>query len=387
MKRREFGIALASGVAGAAAGSMVNARPVQADKSTKPKAQMYLAEDHWDKFTEEHIEYLQRHGVKHVEVEHIKQSESGDWDLDELNRLRDIADKNDLTINMLNFSKTRYRSDRNKELFRGNNHIMAGTEGERDRQIDVIARNIEKAAAIGVPAMRYHWRVVPAITGKQRRRDYRNHKVTGEGGNKFLAWKLPDDWRELPVMKEGRMTLDEFWERMKYYLDRIMPVAEEYGIRIACHPPDPPLPPGYRGVDTWNYDTFNGLKKYLSLTDSPNFGFLMCVGTIGEGLVDPSSDELIDIIRYFGERKKIFAVHLRNIKGSRDDFSEWYPDSGDMDFARVMKTLRDVEYPHSILADHMPSIPDHPDDPDRKQAYAFSFGYIQAMIQAVNSEE
>ena len=182
MKRREFGIALASGVAGAAAGSMVNARPVQADKSTKPKAQMYLAEDHWDKFTEEHIEYLQRHGVKHVEVEHIKQSELGDWDLDELKRLRDITEKNDLTINMLNFSKTLYRSDRNKELFRGNNHIMAGTEGERDRQIDVIARNIEKAAAIGVPAMRYHWRVVPAITRRQRR----IWRMTGDPDSMFL---------------------------------------------------------------------------------------------------------------------------------------------------------------------------------------------------------
>ena len=168
MKRREFGIALAGGVAGAAASGIAHARP-KAERSSKPKAQMYLAEDHWDRFEEEGMEYLQRHGVKHVEVEHIKQSEAGDWDLDELKRLRDLADKNDFSISMLNFSKTRYRSDRNKELFRGNNHIMAGTEGERDRQIDVICRNIEKAAAIGVPAMRYHWRMVPG--------DYRNHKV------------------------------------------------------------------------------------------------------------------------------------------------------------------------------------------------------------------
>jgi len=380
MKRREFGVALACGVVGAASGGTVNARPAQAKRSTKPrkKAQMYLAEDHWDLFTEDGMQYLKRHGVKHIEVEHIKQSKTGDWDFDELKRLRDLADKNDFTINMLNFSKSRYPKDRNKGIHKGLNHIMAGTEGERDRQIDVIARNIEKAAAIGVPAMRYHWRMVPG--------DYRNGRVKGEGGNVFLSWKLPDRWRTLPVMKGGRVTLDEFWERMKYFLDRIMPVAEEHGVRIACHPPDPPLPPGYRGVDTWNYDTFNGLKKYNSLTQSPNFGFLMCVGTIGQGLVDPGSDELLKIIRYFGDRKKIFAVHLRNIKSRRDNFSEWYPDSGDMNFARVMKTLRDVEYPHAILADHMPSKPDHPDDPDRKQAYAFGFGYIQAMIQAVNAE-
>ena len=353
---------------------------VEDNDSPKPrkKALMYVAEDHWDEFTNEHMQYLQRHGVKHVAVEHIKQSKAGDWDLDDLKRLRDIADKNGFTIPMLNFSKSRYPKDRSKGIDMGLNHIMAGTIGERDRQIDVIARNIEKAAAIGVPTMRYHWRMV-------RPGDYRNGRVKGEGGNTFLSWKLPDNWRKLPVMKAGRMTLDEFWERMVYFLDRIMPVAEEHGIKIACHPPDPPLPPGYRGVDTWNYDTFNGLKTYNSLTKSPNFGFLMCLGTVGSGLVDPGSDELLKIIRYFGERKKIFAVHLRNIKGRRDNFTEWYPDSGDMDFYRVMKTLRDVEYPHAVLPDHMPSIPDHPDDPDRKQAYAFGFGYIQAMIQAVNS--
>ena len=57
-----------------------------------------------------------------------------------------------------------------------------------------------------------------------------------------------------------------------------------------------------------------------------------------------------------------------------------------MDFYQVMKILRDVQYPHAILPDHMPSIPDHPDDPRRKQAYAYGFGYVKAMIQAVNSE-
>ena len=375
MKRREFGIALVGGAVGAAAGSTVNVRPVQADDLPSPqkKAQMYVAEDHWDLFTEEHLQYLKRHGVKHIEVEHIKRSEEGDWDLDELKRLRDIADKNDVIINTLNFSQIRANPDPKHKKYL--NHIMAGIEGERDRQINIIARNIEKAAAIGVPMMRYHWRMSPDT--------YRNGQQRGEGGAKGYSWKLPDDWRELPLTKAGHVTLDVFWERMSYFLDRIMPVAEAHGIKIACHPPDPPLPPGYRGVDTWSYDIFNGLKKYNSLTDSANFGFLMCVGTIGTGLLDPGGEELFDILRYFGERKNIFGVHLRNIKGHRDDFSEWYPDRGDMDFYRVIKTLRDVEYPYAIYPDHLPG---HSGDPGKKQAYAFSFGYIHAMIQAVNSE-
>ena len=62
---------------------------------------------------------------------------------------------------------------------------------------------------------------------------------------------------------------------------------------------------------------------------------------------------------------------------------ETYPDDGDMDFYKVMKLLRDLEYPHMVMPDHVPM---HPDDPERRQAFAYGFGYIKAMIQAVNSE-
>ena len=86
---------------------------------------------------------------------------------------------------------------------------------------------------------------------------------------------------------------------------------------------------------------------------------------------------------YLGERGKIFLIHLRNIRGRRNNFQEVYPDEGDMDFYKVMKVLRDVEYPYMIMPDHMPR---HPEDPEGRQAFAFGFGYIKALIQAVNSE-
>jgi len=100
MQRREFGKLLVGGGIGAAAVSVVNEHPAQAVDSKPPQkqTQMHLAEDHWDLFTDDHMQYLKRHGVKHVEVEHIKRSKSGEWDLDELKRLRDLADKNGFTM-------------------------------------------------------------------------------------------------------------------------------------------------------------------------------------------------------------------------------------------------------------------------------------------------
>jgi mannonate dehydratase len=93
--------------------------------------------------------------------------------------------------------------------------------------------------------------------------------------------------------------------------------------------------------------------------------------------------EIHELIRFVGERKQLFNVHFRNIKGGYNHFQEVYPDEGDMDFYEVMRTLRDVEYPYMLMPDHMPG---HPDDPGGLQAHAFGYGYIKALIQAVHGE-
>jgi len=96
-------------------------------------------------------------------------------------------------------------------------------------------------------------------------------------------------------------------------------------------------------------------------------------------LQDPAK-ELHDVIRYFGKRKKIFNIHFRNIRGRRDDFQEVYLDNGDMDMLQVIRTLYEVDYPYMVMPDHVPR---HPDDPGGRQAFAFSYGYIKALLQAV----
>jgi mannonate dehydratase len=94
---------------------------------------------------------------------------------------------------------------------------------------------------------------------------------------------------------------------------------------------------------------------------------------------DPNR-EIHDVIRYFGERRKIFNIHFRNVRGRRDSFQEVYPDEGDMDMAAVMRTLKQVGYPYMVMPDHLPR---HDDDPRQDQAFAFGYGYIKALIQAV----
>ena len=74
---------------------------------------------------------------------------------------------------------------------------------------------------------------------------------------------------------------------------------------------------------------------------------------------------------------------MRNIRGSVNDFDEVSRTESDVDFSKIMRNLRDTQFSGSICPDHMPY---HPNDPGVFQAFAFGYGYVKALIQAVNSE-
>ena len=90
--------------------------------------------------------------------------------------------------------------------------------------------------------------------------------------------------------------------------------------------------------------------------------------------------EIIPIIEWIGARRKIFNIHLRNIKGGWNNFQEVYPDNGEMDFVQVMRTLREVGYDGMVMPDH---VPQHEAPGASAQAFAFSYGYIKALLQTV----
>jgi mannonate dehydratase len=84
------------------------------------------------------------------------------------------------------------------------------------------------------------------------------------------------------------------------------------------------------------------------------------------------------VIRWFGSRRKIFNVHFRNIRGHRDNFMEVYPDEGDVDMWTAVRTYKEIGYEGMLMYDHIPDAGD-----DGEASSAFAYGYIRALIQAV----
>jgi mannonate dehydratase len=371
MQRREF-IALTTASAALANSTRVVARASQ-DQAANEKKQsrkplrMYVGTQSGPT-TPEMLQYFKRHGVNNICGYPPDPGRRGYWTVEELARTRDLCEQHAITLDMvaLPFLSSSH-IDRER---RG--AIMLGQSPERDRDIEHIQKMIEACATVGIPAFKYNMSLLGVL---------RTQPTPGRGGSSYSTWRLAEAKEDPPLTRAGRVTDEIFWKRITYFLDRVIPVCNQYKIRAACHPHDPGVPPrGFQGVSRV-LGTPEGLKRFVSIQDSPYHGLNLCLGTTAEMLHDPAN-EIHDIIRYFGQRQKIFNIHFRNIRGRRDSFQEVFPDEGDMDMLQVARALYEVDYAYMLMPDHMPS---HPLDPGGRQAFAFCYGYIKALLQAVEA--
>jgi mannonate dehydratase len=300
------------------------------------------------------LSFYRRCGVRHV---------CGDpkpWTWDGINRLKDRCESQGISLDMMYLGMPRSVG-------------LIGDQAYRDKQIDQTCDQIRLAARAGIPAIKYNLYVLDVL---------RTGTTTGRGGARYSTWEYAKAKNKDQITRAGRFSSELFWERITHFLERVIPVAAEYKVKLACHPHDPGVPAdGYRGVQRV-LGTVEGLKRFIEIQPSPYHGLNFCVGTVASNLENPAT-EIFDVIRYFGQKKKIFNVHFRNIRGRRDTFQEVYPDEGDIDMLKVMRVLQEIGYQGMIMPDHIPS---HPDDPGNLQALAFAFGYIHALIQATSGK-
>jgi mannonate dehydratase len=284
--------------------------------------------------------------------------------LDDIQRHREKVESFGLTLDMIQLPM----SSRPIEEAPYQDILLGGPD--RDRQIDAVCAMVENIAKAGVPAAKYNLNIIGIPRTEMER---------GRGGSRNEAWRWDKADHDAAPGLAGVLSEDENWERIDYFLERVVPVAESNKVRLACHPHDPYTPPGYKGV-TRVLGTVEGLKKFVQMRENPYHGLNFCQGSIGEMLDNPR-EEIDDIIRWFGSRNKIFNVHYRNISGGKLSFMETFPDEGDMDMIRSLKIYKEVGYKYMIMPDHVPTISGR--DPIGV-AFSFCYGYIAALLEAMN---
>ncbi|OON42155.1 mannonate dehydratase [Izhakiella australiensis] len=302
-------------------------------------------------------------GIKHICAD--PKGDPASWSLDDILRHREKVEGFGLVLDMIQLPM----SSRPIEDAPYPDILLAGAN--RDRQIDKVCQMIENIGKAGIPAAKYNLNLIGIPrTGMER----------GRGGSLNEAWRWEKADHNATPGLAGQLSEDENWERIDYFLERVIPVAQSSGVRLACHPHDPYTPPGYKGV-TRVLGTVEGLKKFVTMRENPYHGLNFCQGSIAEMLDNPR-EEIDDIIRWFGRREKIFNVHFRNIRGGKLSFMESFPDEGDMDMVQSLKVYREVGYKWMIMPDHVPTIAGR--DPVGV-AFGYCYGYITALLEAMKS--
>ena len=312
------------------------------------------------------IQVLAQLGVLHVDQ--TPAEPWTEWTADTLKALRDRFARHGIELEMIHVPLSARSA-----LADAAGAIFLGPSDARDRQIERMCETVRMAAAAGLRGINYNITLLGHLRTATR---------SGRGGATLSSFELDKLDRSRGEFESGAADEDTMWERIDHWLRNIMPVAEEYGIQMACHPSDPGIGYGvrYRGVARV-LGMVDGFKKLIELYDSPYNGLNFCLGCFSEALHNPA-EEIYDVIRYFGARDKIFNVHFRNIKGGLGDFVEVFPDEGDVDMLRALRTFKEVGYRYMIMPDHVPGLSGA--EP-QQVGFAYTYGYIHALLQTVKA--
>ena len=248
----------------------------------------------------------------------------------------------------------------------GWDEISLGLE-DRDEKIEAWCRLLRDMGKVGIPTLGYNFK--PAG-------NFRTESVpVGRGGARYSTFDYDVMMKNPPYYPDKAIAEEKILENLQYFLERVIPVAEECGVRMALHPDDPPIPEPLGGAAR----IVSSLEQYHRIFDmvkSDSNAMLFCQGCVAEMGVN-----VCDAIRDIGGRGKIVYVHFRNIRGTPKKFQEVYLDEGDQDMYEAMKTYKEIGFNGPFMMDHTPRFPNA--ETTFWGGYAFAVGYIRAMIQAV----
>lgn len=242
----------------------------------------------------------------------------------------------------------------------------------RDAEIDVVCELIKNMGALGIPVWCYAWMPVLMVLRT-------SSTIPARGGAHVTGYDHKE-FNDDELTEYGIVTEEQQWDSLKYFLERVVPVAEKANVKLAMHPDDPPLSP-IRGIARI-MSSIENYQKLVDLVPSPVSGIALCQGNFSL-----MTDDLPGAIRNFGEQKKIFFVHFRDVRGTPDNFAETFHDNGKTDMAECLRAYRDINYEWVCRPDHYPSMGNAEFPDNYGLARLFAIGYLKGLVDAVHSEQ
>ncbi len=290
------------------------------------------------------------------------------WTLEELGDLKRTINKHGLELAAVeNFDPAHWYDV-----------LLAGPR--RSQQLEGLKTLIHRLGQVGIPVMGYNF----SIAGVWAHQEL----PCARGGAMAVGFDNPDKQPAIPNGDVWNMTYDpnapagnigavsaeQLWERLGVFLETIVPVAEQAGVRLAAHPDDPPMPT-LRNTARLVHQP--GLyDRLLDIVPSHANALEFCIGSLAE----MTEGDVYEATTHYTKRNAIAYVHLRNVRGKVPSYREVFIDEGDVDILHILKLLHDSNYDGVIIPDHTPQMAC---DAPWHAGMAHAIGYIRAGIQAV----
>jgi mannonate dehydratase len=300
---------------------------------------------------------VQQVGVTHAvgPVPYRDEGTERPWELAPMRRMKERFDEAGFTLSVIESSPP-------MDLLR------LGRPG-REEELEWFQTLLQSMGTLDIPVLCYNWM---AVLGWMRT----SAILEGRAGALVTGFDLADI-ADAPLTQAGEVPESQLWESLHWFLERVVPVAESAGVKLAMHPDDPPLSP-VRGLGRIMRSVEN-FQRLLDLVPSPVNGLTLCQGNF-----TLMTDDLPGVIRHFGGQGKIHFVHFRDVRGTPEKFVEVFHDEGPTDMMACMRAYRDIGFEGVLRPDHVPTLEgDSNDNPCySSMARLHAIGYIQGLREA-----
>ena len=232
----------------------------------------------------------------------------------------------------------------------------------RDKYIENYCENIRRLGKAGVKCICYNF--MPVFDWTRTQLD----KVAFDGSTSLVYYadqlekmdplngelSLPgwdasykkEDLRRL-FEQYADVSEEKLFENLKYFLEKIIPVAEQCDIRMAIHPDDPPWPIfGLPRIIT----NEKNIDRFLSLVDSPYNGLTFCTGSLGAS----PKNNIVKMVDKYSAMGRIHFMHIRNVKYVENGFEETAHSAnyGSLDMVGIVRALVKNNWDGYVRPDH-----------------------------------